>query len=51
MRILVGIGELVAVIGALGAIARLGLWGVQWGRKRARRNDERSGEGPKRLSR
>jgi hypothetical protein len=41
MRILVGIGELIAVIGALGTIARLALWGIQWGRKRAHRNEAR----------
>jgi hypothetical protein len=41
MRIVVGIGEVIAVVGALGAIARLALWGIQWGRKRARRRDPR----------
>jgi hypothetical protein len=41
MRILFGIGELVAVVGALGAIARLALWGIQWGKKRAHRNEAR----------
>jgi hypothetical protein len=39
MRVVVGLGELVAFVGALGAIARLALWGIQWGRKRARRKE------------
>ena len=41
MRIVVGLGELIAFVGALGAIARLALWGIQWSRKRAHRNAQR----------
>jgi hypothetical protein len=39
VRIVIGLGELIAFVGALGAIARLALWGIQWGKKRARSNE------------
>jgi hypothetical protein len=50
MRFLVGIGELIAVVGALGAIARLALWGIQWGRKRAHRKAARRSKTQRVLS-
>jgi hypothetical protein len=41
MRVVIGLGELIAFVGALGAIARLALWGIQWGKKRARSKERR----------